>query len=298
MIYNIGSINADFLYHVSHIPTRGETLSARKVERGLGGKGVNQSVAMINAGSDVCHLGAVGEDGQWLIEKLKGLGVDTSDIIQLLGPSGHAIITIGEDGENAITIFRGSNHLISAVQVQTWLAPISSSDYLVLQNETSQQCIAAKLAKSRGSHVVYSAAPFDVVVVAEILPFVDTLCVNEVEAAELMRHFKVKNLMELGVSSVLTTLGPRGATYQDFKKGIEIGVDGISVKAVDTTGAGDTFCGYFVALLYQGKDPFQALSFANAAAALKVTKLGAAAAIPNLAEVVEFKSKLKNPTKY
>lgn len=291
MIYNIGSINADFFYHVSHIPMPGETLAASKVERGLGGKGANQSVAMINAGSEVCHLGAVGEDGSWLIDQLKSLGVDTTNVIKLLGASGHAIISMEKDGENAITTFGGANHLISADQVNSWLSPISSSDWLVLQNETSQQSKAANLANSQGAHVVYSAAPFDAEVVAEILPFVDILCVNEIEAAELTSHFKVKNLIEIGVSAILTTLGSRGATYQDFKTGLEIGVEGITVSPVDTTGAGDTFCGYFVALLSQGKDPLEALTVANKAAALKVTKLGTANAIPNLPDVLEFNAR-------
>lgn len=288
MIYNIGSINADYFYNVSHIPRPGETLAATRVERGLGGKGVNQSVAMKNAGSSVCHLGAVGEDGEWMVEKLSSAGVDTARIISLSGPSGHAIITIADDGENAITIFSGANRLIDSDQVQLWLATISATDWLVLQNETSQQRLAAELAKSRGARVVYSAAPFDAEIVADILPFIDFLCVNEIEAAALINHFNVKSLNNLGVNALLITHGSQGAVYHNFEKKLEITVKGIPVQVVDTTGAGDTFCGYFIALLSQGKDPLVALNIANKAAALKVTKLGTADAIPSLVDVLDF----------
>ena len=288
MIYNIGSINADYFYNVSHIPRPGETLAATRVERGLGGKGVNQSVAMKNAGSSVRHLGAVGEDGEWMVEKLSLAGVDTARIVSLSGPSGHAIITIADDGENAITIFPGANRLIDSDQVQLWLATISATDWLVLQNETSQQRLAAELAKSRGARVVYSAAPFDAEVVADILPFIDFLCVNEIEAAALINHFNVKSLNNLGVNALLITHGSQGAVYHNFEKKLEITVKGIPVQVVDTTGAGDTFCGYFIALLSQGKDPLVALNIANKAAALKVTKLGTVDAIPSLVDVLDF----------
>ena len=285
-VYNLGSINADYFYQVPHIPAPGETLAATALERGLGGKGANQSVAMVKAGADLVHLGAVGVDGQWLLDRLASLGVNVTAIEQLDCASGHAIVNVAAGGENAIIIFSGANVALGFGVVQAALEHLSPQDWLILQNETSNQRDAAELAKAKGARVVYSAAPFDAQAVADVLPFVDVLCVNEHEAKALGQAFKKSSLKNIGVGAMLITYGARGAEYHDFVAGKVTKVEGIKVTPVDTTGAGDTFCGYFVGRLSLGDDPKTALSIANRAAALKVTRPGTADVIPDLIEVM------------
>ena len=288
-VYNLGSINADYLYQVPHIPAPGETLAATHLEKGLGGKGANQSVAIRMSGAEVLHIGAVGEDGAWLTARLRSLGVNTSGVAQLDGASGHGIISIAPDGENAITLFPGTNITISSDMVSSRLSEIGPQDWLVLQNETSQQRMAAALAKTKGASVVYSAAPFDADVVASVIDCVDILCVNEHEAASLIEARDLINFEDLGVGAMLITYGAQGAAYHDFVSKTVSVVEGHSVNVVDTTGAGDTFCGYFVGRLSQGDGPKKALNIANKASALQVTRPGTADSIPTLEEVLAFK---------
>ena len=287
-VYNFGSINADYFYQVPHIPAPGETLAATDLDQGLGGKGANQSVAMVQAGADVVHLGAVGRDGDWLLDRLGALGVAGDSIARLSCASGHAIITVAADGENAITLFSGANTAMSEAQLTQWLTPIGAGDWLVMQNETAHQLHAARMARAQAARVVYSAAPFEAKAVAEVLPFVNILCANEHEVKALQQELRISSLASLGLDGMLITYGAKGAAYHDFSADQVFEVAGIPVIPVDTTGAGDTFCGYFIGRLSLGDDPQTALTCANRAAALKVTRSGTADAIPNLQEVMEF----------
>ena len=117
-IYNLGSINADHIYGVEHLPSPGETLTATRFETGLGGKGINQSVAAALAGSDVVHIGAVGPDGGWAVDNISGHGVDTKYISRIDTPTGHAIINVDQSGENAIVIFSGANNCQSSEKIR------------------------------------------------------------------------------------------------------------------------------------------------------------------------------------
>ena len=289
-IYNFGSINADYFYQVPHNPAPGETLAATGLDHGLGGKGANQSVAMVQAGADVVHLGAVGRDGEWLLERLVSLGVATDAIARLSCTSGHAIITVAADGENAITLYSGANTAMSETQLTQWLAPIREDDWLVMQNETAHQVYAARMARAQGARVVYSAAPFEAKAAAEVLPFVNILCANEHELEALQQAQRLSSLASRGLDGMLITYGSKGAAYHDFSADQVFEVAGIPVTPVDTTGAGDTFCGYFIARLSLGEDPQAALTCANRAAALTVTRSGTAEAIPSLQEVMELAS--------
>ena len=287
-VYNFGSINADYFYQVPHIPAPGETLAATGLDQGLGGKGANQSVAMVQAGADLVHLGAVGRDGDWLLERLVSLGVADDAIARLPCASGHAIITVAADGENAITIYSGANTAMSEAQLTEWLLPVREGDWLVMQNETAHQRHAARLARSQGARVVYSAAPFEAKAAVEVLPFVNILCMNEQEAKALQQALRISSMASLGLDGMLITYGSKGAVYHDFSADQLFEVSGIPVTPVDTTGAGDTFCGYFIGRLSLGEDPQTALTCANLAAALKVMRPGTADAIPSLQEVMDF----------
>lgn len=284
-IFNLGSINADHVYRVPHLPEPGETLAASSFQIGLGGKGTNQSVAAAQAGSKVLHIGAVGADGRWAKEKLQSLSVDCQFVAEIETPTGHAIINVDDDAENAIVLFKGANFALDKAQVDAALEAASAGDTLLLQNETAHQAYAAELAKSKGMRVIYSAAPFSVEAVREVLPFVTMIAVNEIEAEQLCAALET-DLNNLPVDEILVTRGAKGAEWRG--NGKTETVESFKVTPVDTTAAGDTFAGYFAAGLDQGAGVAEALQLASAAAALKVTKAGAADAIPNRSAVEAF----------
>lgn len=287
-IFNLGSINADLFYQVPHIPAPGETLAATDHSTGLGGKGANQSVAMAKAGADIRHIGAVGRDGQWMVKRLTDLGVNTDSVMSLDLPSGHAVVTVAADGENAITLFPGANQAIPQDHLKLCLLAASTGDWLVMQNETNAQAMAAQEMKARRGKVAYSAAPFDVDAISPLLGSIDLLAVNEGEAAALVSSLDLDRIEDVPVPMILVTYGADGAAVFDTEKGQVIRVDGMNIQAKDSTGAGDTFFGFFLATLDRTGDVEHALDLANRAAALKVTRPGTADAIPGLAEVEVF----------
>ncbi len=286
-IYNLGSINIDHFYRLQHLPAPGETLAATGYSTGLGGKGANQSAAAAKAGARVVHIGAVGSEGGWCIDRLKGWGVDTGGIARLDTPTGHAIINVDEQGENSIVLFPGANWAMPFDAVEQALAGAKRGDTLMLQNETAHQAKAAKLARDKGLHVIYSAAPFDVDAVRAVLKNVSVLAVNAVEADQLSAALGV-TLDALDVPELLVTRGAEGAEWRGG--GQTVTASPIKVDPVDTTGAGDTFAGYFAAGRDAGMTPAEALNLAGAAASLKVTRAGTADAIPTRDEVEAFRA--------
>lgn len=284
-IWNLGSINIDHFYRVPRIPVPGETLAATTYATGLGGKGANQSIAAARGGAQVMHIGAVGPDGDRAIAALAEVGIDTGQIAVLDMPTGHAIINVDDAGENAIVIFSSANVALTQEQVRAALAKASQGDVCLLQNETNLAAYAAEIARDKGMRVIYSAAPFDADHAAEMLPFVDLLVLNEVEAAQLSEALGVSPA-RLPVAEVLITRGARGAIYRSG--GDEVSVPAFAVEPVDTTGAGDCYLGFFAAGQSAGMDVKGAMTFAAAAAAIQVTREGTADAMPDLHEVKAF----------
>lgn len=281
-VYNLGSINLDHVYRVPHLPQPGETLSAVDYTVGLGGKGANQSVAVAKAGAAIRHIGCVGREGTWALGRLRDYGVDVSRVTIGEQPTGHAIINVDPDGENAIVIFPGANHGIDAVAMDEALADGVTGDTLMIQNETSLQVEAARIAQQKRMFVVYSAAPFDAEAVRAILPHVSLLVVNEGEAAQLQVALNGRPEVDMVI-----TRGSKGAEW------ISVGAEPVfqpafRVTPVDTTGAGDTFIGTLVAGIDLGLSRVEAMRRAAAAAALQVTRPGAAQAIPTAQEVNAF----------
>ena len=285
MIYNLGSINIDHIYRVPHFPAPGETLLSDSYSKGLGGKGANQSIAIARAGGQVMHIGAIGDDALWTRDNLAEAGVDTSGISVLESATGHAIIYVDASGENSIVLFEGANTLVSEGQISAALATAKAGDWLLLQNEVNNGPFAAKLARAKGLKVAYVAAPFDAEKVHAMLPFVDLLSVNEGEVAMVCEAFGVSE-EEIPVEKLLITRGSESITYRDGANRYTQVV--FKVDPVDTTGAGDTFMGYFLAQLDAGYASQEALRMAAAAAALKVTKKGTSDAIPLLEDVILF----------
>ncbi len=285
-IWNLGSINADFVYRVPHVPAPGETLASTSRQMFLGGKGANMSVAAARAGARVHHIGAVGSDGRWAVRRLLEYGVDTRFIAETEVETAQAIIAVGDDGENAIILHPGANHVIPLSQVQAALSEARTGDRILFQNETNLQLDAAQVGRDMGLTVCYAAAPFSADAVQAVLPLLDFLILNEVEAEQL-RAATGLSPDALPVRDVIVTLGANGSRW--------FGTDGaqhfpaIPVVPVDTTGAGDTFTGYVLAGLDRGMPMAQAIGQATRAAALMVTRLGTADVIPDLAEVQAFR---------
>lgn len=286
-IYNLGSINADYLYRVPHLPRPGETLAATALHRGLGGKGTNMSVAAARAGARVLHIGALGRDGAWARARLLEYGVDTTHIASLDDiPTGHAIITVDDHGENAIVLLPGANHAISDSAIGAALAEASPGDTLLMQNETGNQIFAARTARSLDLRVAYAAAPFEITALHSLLPYLDILFFNAVEAAQF-EQATGQSPGALTGKQVIVTRGSQGCTLYDNITAQMRHFPAMPVTPVDSTGAGDTFTGYALAALDRGLPMVQAIGLASRAAALMVTRHGTADVIPDLKEVLE-----------
>ncbi|MBT2131824.1 ribokinase [Aliiroseovarius lamellibrachiae] len=286
-VFCFGSINIDNFYQMPHLPQPGETLAATGYACGLGGKGANQSVASARAGSVTKHIGAVGDDGAWCLDKLRDMGVDTAQIATTTTATGHANVCVDPSGENMIVLAPGANHAQNLERTQRALRGADPGDILLLQNEVNLVKEVATLAKNLGLFVIYSAAPFDANAAQEVLPLCDLLVVNEVEAQQLSEALGV-SVNEIEVPAVLITRGAKGAVWRDQITKSETKAPAFKVTPVDTTGAGDCFIGYVAAGLDQGLLVADALRLASAASALQVTRPGTADAIPMRADVDAF----------
>lgn len=286
-VFNLGSINVDHFYQLSHIPAAGETVSASSLSTGLGGKGANQSVAVARAGSGVEHIGMVGPDGTAIRAQLKADGVGVAHVGVAMAATGHANVHVDPQGENMIVIFPGANREQSLTLLKSALAEAGPGDVLMLQNETDLTGEAARAAQEAGLYVVYSAAPFEPEAARAMLDRVDLLVLNEVEAEQLSEALGLP-VDEIPVPGILITRGARGAVWRDQATGSETSVPAFPVTPVDTTGAGDCFVGYVVAGLDQGLERAAAMRLGAAASALQVTRHGTADAMPSRSEVDAF----------
>lgn len=283
-IYNFGSIVLDNFYRMPRIPVPGESVRANDVNFGLGGKGANQSIAARKAGSDVVHIGAIGFDGEHILNNLQKLKINTKHIYISSVKTGHANITIDPKGENAITFFAGANDDQALERISLGLERALPKDIFLLQNEVSLVPEAAKIARSKSMMVIYSAAPFSITHLESVYDFVDLIVVNETEHALLMEEFGSSLNKPL-----LITKGSKGSSY--ISATTQINCAAPSVKPVDTTGAGDTYLGYFASYLDQGNAIDASMEIASFASAIQVTRKGTSDAIPSLEKVISFSNK-------
>lgn len=289
-VLNFGSLNIDMVYSVDHVVRPGETTASTELRCFCGGKGLNQSVALARAGVEVSHAGCVGADGDRLISLLRDNGVDTSLVTKSESPSGHAIIQVDRDGQNSILLFGGANMEITPEQIENAVRNFSTGGRLLLQNEINDISEIIGAAHARGMEIVFNPSPFGAEILSYPLENIDWFVVNETEAEELTGETEPEKI--LGVfsqkfprASVLLTLGADGAfcRTKDGTFYCEI----FSVPVVDTTAAGDTFLGFFFAMLERfGAE--RALKIASAASAVAVSRPGASASIPTLDEVKKF----------
>ena len=291
-ILNFGSLNIDRVFQVPRIVRPGETLASTQVATNAGGKGANQSVALASAGAVVRHAGKVGPDGDWLIGKLRSRGVDTAGIERTSIATGQAIIQVASDGQNAIVLEPGANGEISRDQIDNALGMLEPATIVLTQNEISEVGYLLRRAAELGLKSCFNPAPLGPAVLHYTFDGVDTLILNEVEAAALTGLSNSEQaLAELATRysqcEVLLTLGAEGVLY---RRGLEeYSSKPPKVQAVDTTAAGDTFIGFYLAARERGEDVPNSLDLACCAAALCVTKPGAMDSIPTLDEVLAFR---------
>jgi|TARA_B110000238_G_C16049988_1_gene405673 ribokinase len=287
-IINFGSINIDHVYRVPHLVKPGETLSSLDLVTGLGGKGANQSVAIARAGVSVAHVGRVFKGDTWAVALLASTGVDTDNIALIEGASGHAIIQVDDQGENAIVLHGGANQSFSIADIESALNHNQQARYLLMQNETNLLAEAFELAQAKGIKIVLNPAPMTDNIKDLPLAKLDTLIVNRGEAEALCGAADIDQMTQQMAAlapqtRVVVTLGGDGAML--LANGEVTHMNSPSVDVVDTTGAGDTFVGYFLAGVAEGMNDHDALQRACLAGSIAVTRQGAITAIPDRSEV-------------
>ena len=284
-ILNIGSLNLDYVYAVPHFVEAGETLLSSRRDVFAGGKGLNQTVAAARAGAEVCHGGAVGADGDMLLDLLRDAGADVSAVARVDVPTGHAVIQVSPQGENAILILGGANRAVSPETVGIALEKVGPGDILLLQNEINGLDHIIRRAAQKGLRILFNPAPMEKAVKDLPLELLDTLIVNEGEGKALAGDMDALKAAYPN-QKILLTQGSRGASLWTGSE--VIFQPAFPVEAVDTTAAGDCFLGYYAAALAENLPYAAALRLAAAASALSVQRQGAAPSIPLRGEVEDY----------
>jgi ribokinase len=289
-IYNFGSLNIDHVYRIDHCAGPGETVPCDDFSMYAGGKGANQSIAIARAGGIVAHVGKVGYDGLWMIENMKQDGIDTSNIFSSTKATGHAIVLVDKFGQNQIVIYGGTNHEITKDEIDTVIGKCCDGDLVLLQNEINNNKYIIDCASEAGLQIIFNPAPMSNDVFSLDLNCIDMFIINQGEGQVLSGETEPEKIVaailrKYKKSKVVLTLAENGALYADVD--CQMRIPGCKVDVVDTTGAGDTFIGYLIALMQKGFSIEKCLDAANKAAALSVTRKGASASIPLIREIIK-----------
>jgi len=298
MIVIIGSVNMDLVLRVPRMPLPGETLAGDKFMTIPGGKGANQAVAcarLAAPGTSVAMVACVGDDafGGQMRASITACGIDDRYIDEVAGEAtGIASIMVDANAQNSIVIAAGANGRLDVERIERARALIEQASIVLLQLEVPMATVihSIELAHALGKTVVLNPAPAQPLP-RELLQKIDYLILNEIEAAMLAEEqsddipLLAQKLHGLGARNVVVTLGEKGV-YGSFADGQQRHLPARKVQAVDTTAAGDTFIGGFIGAIAQGRDQFDAIAYAQAAAALSVTRVGAQTSIPTRDEVV------------
>lgn len=287
-ILNFGSLNIDKVYAVEKIVKGGETIDSVSFSESVGGKGLNQSIAVAKAGGNIMHAGCVGKDGEILLQALKDNNVDTSLIKTVETASGQAIIQVDKHGQNCIILFHGTNYEVDKAYIDEAMQDFAQGDILILQNEISNIDYIIEVAKAKQMKIYLNPSPINENLNKYNMQAIDGIFVNEHEGAYLAGKEKVEDILDSLASKypeleIILTFGDKGAYYRH--KDINIFQPAYKVDAVDTTAAGDTFTGYFIALRQQGKSIEESLQKASKASSITVSRKGASISIPKIAEV-------------
>ena len=297
-ILSFGSLNIDYVYSVPHFVKKGETLSAKELNVYTGGKGLNQSIALARAGVETYQAGAIGTDGMFLLEQLKEAGVKT-DLVKILDDvrTGNAIIQNDDEGDNCIVLFGGANQAITKEQVDEVFKDFTNEDYLLIQNEINELSYIVEKAKEEGMKIILNPSPMNEKIMKLPLDQIDYFILNEIEAMQILEMGKPEEIDGKYIASLLherfkdativLTLGSEGSVCISDDEYVEQSI--YKVKAIDTTAAGDTYTGYFIAGILNGKTIKESMDIASKASAIAVTRQGAVPSIPVLEEVEEYK---------
>lgn len=287
-ILNFGSCNIDYVYSLQHFVSAGETVSAEKLTEHAGGKGLNQSIAAALAGAKIFHAGNIGRDGLALKELLENKGVNTKFLNVTDERTGHAIIQLDESGENCIIVHSGANGLIDKSQIDDIIEYFGTDDICMLQNETPCVDYIIRSARKKRMTVVWNPSPINNKIDKENILLCNYVILNKTEGLELTGVNTAGMILnklteEYPNTRFVLTLGDKGSIFGYGNNRIK--QNAFKTNPIDTTGAGDTFAGYFVAGLSNGKSIQETLLYSSAAASIATETLGAANSIPSLITV-------------
>ncbi len=284
-ILNFGSINKDFFYSVNDFVRPGETISSNRYDIKIGGKGLNQSVGISKAGVKVYHAGIINKEDTFIIDKLKSWKINCDNILLSDNPTGHAIIQVNKKGENSIIIHGGANHDFNLKSIKSILSKFETGDILLLQNEINNIEEIIDRAHNKKMKIIFNPAPFNNDILKYDLNKITTLILNQSEGEGLSNE-KIPNKIlkvlnnNFKNTEIILTLGEKGSLYSYKDELIKIRAH--DVKTVDTTGAGDTFIGYYVAGFASKMNKKDNLNRASEAAAITTIKLGGAESISSI----------------
>ena len=289
-VLNIGSMNIDYVYNVDHIIQPGETEATGGMNVFLGGKGINQSIAVAKAGAEVYHGGMIGEDGQAFLDACDEYGVNSENILKIEGKTGHTIIQIDKNAQNCILLFGGANQMLTEDFVDGVLDKFEAGDILLLQNEVNQMPYIVNKAYAKGMVIALNPSPFNEKLDEVDMTKISIFLLNEVEGGQITGLTEPEEIMNkmremFPHAKIVLTLGKDGAMYCDGSQSYYQPV--FKVDAVDTTAAGDTFTGYFLAGIIEGMEPAEILKMSAKASSIAVTRAGAVPSIPYRKEVIE-----------
>ena len=296
-ILNFGSLNIDYTYTLTHIVKPGETISSKSLQVFPGGKGLNQSIALARAGSEVYHAGCIGEDGKFLEQLCRENGVHTKYIKTANVRTGNAIIQVADNGQNSIILYPGSNRSILKEDVDRVLENFGEGDILLLQNEINQMPYIIEKAALKGIKIFLNPSPYDSCIEDCPLEKVYMFIMNEVEGLQMTGKKDEKEILKImgekyPRAEVVLTLGEKGAYYKTRCETFY--TPAFKVEAVDTTAAGDTFTGFFIHAILEGQSGEKALKNAAVASSITVTRKGASSSIPSWEEVNKMLENVHN----
>jgi ribokinase len=294
----IGSSNTDLIAKVERFPLAGETITGKLFLQAMGGKGANQALAAHRSGGDVRFVTCLGSDanGNNALQYYMAEGLDVSLALKVEdAPTGTAMILVNDEGENVIVITPGANHKLSPAYISTLSEEISNASMIMLQMEIPFDTVTkvCELAKAHQTPVLLNVAPAKKID-GSLIRLVDILVVNETEIETICgrqidaigEEGVIDMLLAMGASTVILTLGKKGCVVKS--KTLHHHIPAFEVDTIDSTAAGDTFCGALVAQLSQDVDIVEAIRFATAAAAICVTRIGAQPSIPKEKDIRNF----------
>ncbi len=287
-VLNFGSMNLDYVYTVDHMVLPGETQNSQGMNTFLGGKGFNQSTALAKAGVEVYHAGLIGEEGKIFRETAKEYGIRDEYIQVCDEKNGHTIIQVDKNGQNCILLYGGANRAVTREFVDEVLSGFEKGDIILLQNEINELDYIIDKAYEKGMQIFLNPSPFDSALDSCDLGKISCFLLNEIEGGQIAGETEPDKIID-GIlanyenAKVVLTLGGDGSVYADKEKRCQQPV--YKVETVDTTAAGDTFTGYFIAGLIQGKTVEETMRMCAVAAGIAVSRPGAAPSIPYMEEV-------------